>query len=314
MAKNVFKAVEVTQLGKPVKLDRPTVVVVNRIDDEQEKLRKLLKEQGLIKEENKLLVAKAQEEAASILAAAREEAARIVKEAEEQAFRHMQSAVEKAKLKEAEVFAQREKEIRAREEEARQLMERVRREVEDLREEASKKGYKEGYQAGYESGRAEMERLIDRLKVIIQAAIDKRREIVEDSEEQIVRIILLMARKVVKHITAKDEEVVVRNIKAALERVRGKEQIVIRVNSQDLQMATEHKEEFIAMLEEVKSLRILEDDRVDRGGCIIETDFGAVDARIASQLEELEEKVREATRTTMFDPLVGPPRAGEGGS
>jgi len=184
------------------------------------------------------------------------------------------------------------------------MIEKAKREVEDLREDAIKKGYKEGYNAGYEDGKSEMNRLIERLKVIIQAAIDKRKEIIEDSEEQIVRIILLIARKVVKHITAKDEEVVIRNIKAALERVQGKEQIIIRVNSADLEMTTEHKEEFISMIEDLKYIKILEDSRVDRGGCIIETDFGNVDARIASQLEELEDKILETAHLTIFDPLI----------
>jgi flagellar assembly protein FliH len=304
VSKNVFKSVEVSQIGKSLKLDRPATVVVNRVDDEQEKVRKLVKEQNLLVDENKLLVKKSQDEAETILTSAREEASRIIKEAEEQAFKHLQSAVDKAKVKEAEIFAQREKDIRVREEEARALMNKVQREVEDLRDEASKKGYKEGYNSGYEDGRTEMNRLIERLKIIIQAAIDKRREIIEESEEQIVRIILLMARKVVKHITAKDQEVVIQNIKASLDRVQGKEQIVIRVNSSDLEMTTEHKEEFIAMIEDLKYIKILEDGRVDRGGCIIETDFGSVDARIASQLEELEDKVRDVAHLTMFDPLI----------
>ena len=38
---------------------------------------------------------------------------------------------------------------------------------------------------------------------------------------------------------------------------------------------------------------MLEDSSVERGGCIVETDFGAIDARISSQLAELEEKILE---------------------
>ena len=41
------------------------------------------------------------------------------------------------------------------------------------------------------------------------------------------------------------------------------------------------------------SVTIMEDTTVDRGGCIIETDFGQIDARISSQLHEIEEKILE---------------------
>jgi flagellar assembly protein FliH len=47
------------------------------------------------------------------------------------------------------------------------------------------------------------------------------------------------------------------------------------------------------MVENVKSVTVLEDSSVDRGGCIIETDFGQIDARISSQLHEIEEKIVE---------------------
>ena len=47
------------------------------------------------------------------------------------------------------------------------------------------------------------------------------------------------------------------------------------------------------MVESVKSVTVVEDSTVDRGGCIIETDFGQIDARISSQLHEIEEKIVE---------------------
>jgi flagellar assembly protein FliH len=47
------------------------------------------------------------------------------------------------------------------------------------------------------------------------------------------------------------------------------------------------------MIENVKSVTVLEDATVDRGGCIIETDFGEIDARIAAQLKEIEERILE---------------------
>jgi flagellar assembly protein FliH len=61
----------------------------------------------------------------------------------------------------------------------------------------------------------------------------------------------------------------------------------------DLELATEHIKDFVQLAENARKLTIVEDTTVDKGGCIIETDFGEIDARIASQLGELEDRILE---------------------
>jgi flagellar assembly protein FliH len=60
-------------------------------------------------------------------------------------------------------------------------------------------------------------------------------------------------------------------------------------------MTTAHKDELIKMMESLKKVNIYEDSRVDRGGCIIETDVGAIDARISTQLDTIEEAIRNTS-------------------
>jgi flagellar assembly protein FliH len=81
----------------------------------------------------------------------------------------------------------------------------------------------------------------------------------------------------------------------ALRKVKGKGNIIIHVNMADLKLSTEHVKDFINLVEGAKSLQIVEDSSVDEGGCVIETDFGEIDARIASQLSELEAKILEVS-------------------
>ena len=48
-------------------------------------------------------------------------------------------------------------------------------------------------------------------------------------------------------------------------------------------------------MENVKNISVIEDSTVDQGGCIIETDFGEIDAKISSQLNELEQRILEVS-------------------
>jgi len=121
--------------------------------------------------------------------------------------------------------------------------------------------------------------------------MDKRAEILEQTEAQVVELVLLIARKVVKTISENQKNVVLSNISQALRKLKTRSDVIVRVNLADLQLTTEHAKDFIEAAENAKKLSIVEDSSVDRGGCVIETDFGEIDARIQSQLHELEEKI-----------------------
>ena len=88
------------------------------------------------------------------------------------------------------------------------------------------------------------------------------------------------------------KNVVINNVIHSLKKLSSRKSIAIRVNLADLDLTTQYKEKFIKIAE-TDNIKILEDTTVDKGGCIIETDFGTLDARISSQLHEIEEKVQE---------------------
>ena len=83
------------------------------------------------------------------------------------------------------------------------------------------------------------------------------------------------------------------NILQSLRRVKGRGDVTIRVNLADVQLTSEHTKDFMEAVESIKNITVAEDSSVEKGGCIIETDFGAIDARISSQLNELEQKILE---------------------
>ena len=177
--------------------------------------------------------------------------------------------------------------------EAEQLVADARKQVESIEEEARKKGEDAGREEGFQEGKKEAERLVERLHIIIDKAIEKREEMISEAETQMIDLVLLISRKVIKVISENQKNVVVNNIVQALRKLKSRGDVAVRVNLADLDLATDHTRDFMKMVENVKSVTILEDTSVDPGGCIIETDFGQIDARITSQLKEIEEKIME---------------------
>ncbi len=99
---------------------------------------------------------------------------------------------------------------------------------------------------------------------------------------------------VIKDEIIERKEVVLNNIREGLARIKERDRIDIRVNFADLELTTAHKDEIVKMMESLRKVNIYEDSRVDRGGVIIETDVGAIDARISTQLKEIEQAIRDA--------------------
>ena len=227
----------------------------------------------------------------TMMASAKAEADQILKDAENAAFEEVRRKTNQAqKLKQeaeeeaAKIVGDTEKRVAALELSAQSRLETAERE-------AAKKGREEGREEGYKEGVSEAERLVGRLHVILDRAMDKRAEILQETEAQVVELVLLVAKKVVKVISENQKSVVIQNISQALRKLKTKSDVIVRVNLADLQLATEHVKDFVQMTENAKKMQIVEDSTVDRGGCVIETDFGEIDARIASQLNELEERI-----------------------
>lgn len=163
----------------------------------------------------------------------------------------------------------------------------------ETRKAAEGEGRAEGYEAGYEAGMAEVRRLAGRTQVILERLQERRDAVLAEAEREVIDLTLLVARKVVKIISENHHAIVVENIKEALAKVKTKGKAIVKVNLSDLELATKRIEEFTKLMESKGNLQILEDSSVDAGGCVVETDFGEVDARIASQFAELEAKIMD---------------------
>ncbi|MCL2380712.1 MAG: flagellar assembly protein FliH [Treponema sp.] len=229
----------------------------------------------------------------ALIRAAKTEADQILKEAEQAAFKEVKRKSDEAQAITQQARDEAEKIIAEAGVTARQLEADARAAFDAEVKGAREQGQTSGREAGFAEGKAEVDRLIERTQVVLERAQNKRAEILEQTEQEIINLVLLIARKVVKVISENQRNVIVSNVVQALRKVKGRGNILIRVNLADLKLSTEHTKDFINLVEGAKSVQVVEDSSVDEGGCIIETDFGEIDARIASQLAELEAKILE---------------------
>ena len=230
-----------------------------------------------------------------MLAQAQASADEIVKKAEDTAFAEVKRQTDAAAVIKADAQSEADNIIARAKSEAAQIVADAQAERDRLHNEAETSGYEKGHQEGYEKGVAEVDRLVDRMHRILEAVMQRREEILADTESQIVELVILMARKVIKILSENQKNVIMANTVAALRKVKTRGNVTLRVNIEDVKLTTAHADEFIQHVENVQGITVQEDSSVEKGGCIVETDFGAIDARISSQLTELENKILEVS-------------------
>lgn len=228
-----------------------------------------------------------------LLEEANAQADEIIKNAKDAAFEEVKRKTDEASVIKSDAQAQADEIIANAKSEAEKIIQDARLEEQKIKSDAKQDGFRQGHDEGYSAGESEIERLVERLRKMVEALMLRREEILKETEQQIVELVILMTRKVVKIISETQKTAIMSNILAALKKVKSRGNVILHVNLEDLKLASANADEFIKRVENIQGITVVEDSTVEKGGCVVETDFGAVDARISSQLSELEEKIME---------------------
>jgi flagellar assembly protein FliH len=115
---------------------------------------------------------------------------------------------------------------------------------------------------------------------------------VKKHEEKLVGLAVEIASKVIQEEISLQPEIVQRTVETALRRVSDLEQVVVKVNPLDLDLILPKLDTFKQLVPDVQNFSIEGSHTLQRGGCIIETNSGSINAAIGTQLSIIEEVFR----------------------
>ena len=161
-------------------------------------------------------------------------------------------------------------------------------------EEAYSRGFVEGEKTGTLSERKKIEPVFETFRGAILELGRCREALVSKFEKASVELALAIARKIVCHEVSINRETVVDVLKGTMKETGGSEIVKIRINPSDFQIVKDAGRSFPELAVENMGNATLEgDSSVPSGGCVVDTDFGSVDARIEHQFGAIEEALRE---------------------
>jgi flagellar assembly protein FliH len=164
-------------------------------------------------------------------------------------------------------------------------------ELDDIRERARAQAYEEGMSAGLASGRAQVDSAAAALGQALTEAQQRLEADAELLEWQAVELAVQLAEKIVAGALEVEPERVLDVIKGGLRRLVERDRVTVLVNPDDLELVRSSLDQVTAALGGIERLEALGERRVGRGGAVLRTPVGEIDAKLESQLGRVREVV-----------------------
>ena len=173
--------------------------------------------------------------------------------------------------------------------------ERLQREsISAERQRVLERAREQGYQAGVEQGRAEYETQLEAVRQLLGSMHAALTDGINGTEDLIVEIAFEAVGKILGEALARRDGVQAA-VREVIRGVREREHLVVRVSPRDHQLLTSAG--LLPRNGDGNRLELVADERVELGGCLIETSGGTLDGRLETQLQRLRDTLVSAGRT-----------------
>ena len=151
--------------------------------------------------------------------------------------------------------------------------------IEDAQDQAAQTR-QHGFEEGKQEGLAQYTQQIS-------SALLQVRKMEEDIEPSYVNLVVTCVEKIIGQELKANPEAIVGVVRNALIDARQQREIIVRVNPADVSALEKNQNKLLEILARANAVEIREDASITRGGCMVMTELGAIDAQLERQLEAL---------------------------
>lgn len=158
-------------------------------------------------------------------------------------------------------------------------------------EQAWEQGYADGHRTGLEAGEALYREKIEALGTILQSASQGLEDGIKGTEDAIVEVAFEAITKTLGRAMTTREGIAA-IVKEVITHAKDREYLVVRVAPR--QVAFLKQESATLLNGSAGKIELVADDRVELGGCLLETSGGSLDGRLEVQLQQLRDTLLTA--------------------
>jgi flagellar biosynthesis/type III secretory pathway protein FliH len=151
---------------------------------------------------------------------------------------------------------------------------------------AYEQGRRDGEHAMGEQLSQQRNEMVELQKGVVTSLKEMLPQLTQEMESALIQLALESAQKIVSGLKI-DSRTVEKVVREALSQVQDTAEISIRLHAEDLALLRKHQSPLLDGLPETGPLRFSASQDVTRGGCIVHTRFGLIDALRETKLEQL---------------------------
>ncbi len=161
---------------------------------------------------------------------------------------------------------------------------------------AYESGFRQGEKAGMAIAEKKVEASLRRYSEAILEIGRLRARLFHQVEREVVKLAIEVAKKIVHREIQADREIIQTLVKVALSHVAEKSAVTVHLHPVDYAYILEHRAELAADADDGREVSLLADKAIERGGCLIQTECGDIDARIEEEFREVERSFFEGLK------------------
>ncbi|UOF00862.1 FliH/SctL family protein [Bdellovibrio reynosensis] len=154
-------------------------------------------------------------------------------------------------------------------------------------EEAYRLGLEEGRKQAFDQVSADINEKMTALDTLLNGLKDLKSELATFNEAHLIKLSYQMASRLAKMELQNNTDAMVQILRDAVSLASDEENVTVQVSPNQFEFLEELKKETSREFEFIKKLRFEPSETVVDGGCIVETNYGEVDARIEQRVEQL---------------------------
>jgi flagellar assembly protein FliH len=174
---------------------------------------------------------------------------------------------------------------------AKSIVDSATKQVPGIKENAQREGFEIGLEEGKESVLKESENILINIRKIINSLHEEIEKRYKENEKEIIRLAVAIASEIINKELSVSEDIVYEITRKAIEKSTEKSKMNICVNPDDYEYLKSCHDKLMDEFKSVNMISFTADRRISRGGCVIETSSGSVDARVEQQIELTEKEL-----------------------
>lgn len=182
--------------------------------------------------------------------------------------------------------------------EEQKIEQKVLEKLTTVQEEAYKQAYdlglEQGHQKAYEETKASLEKHVEDLKSLAANLNNIKHELIDQNEAHLIRLVFDIASRIAYDHVQENQETVLQVIKKAIEQAQAEENINVLVSPQQIALVESLKQENAKENEFLKNVKFEASETVSIGSCIVETNYGVVDASVDQRVQKLWSELKQS--------------------